>query len=76
MDPIFLIYMTSAFYRYATLFWGILFELGSMPIKLWLVYTENVCERRLLKLERKLIQTLKSSNLQTVITILTFCGLS
>ena len=34
MDPIFLIYMTSAFQRYATLFWGIFFELGSMPIKM------------------------------------------
>ena len=26
MDPIFIIYMTSAFQRYATLFWGIFFN--------------------------------------------------
>ena len=37
MDPIFLIYMTSAFQRYATLFWGIFFWLGSMPIKMWTI---------------------------------------
>ena len=37
MDPIFLIYMTSALQRYATLFWGVLFELGSMPIKLCVI---------------------------------------
>ena len=34
MDPRFIIYMTSAFQRYATLFWGI-FWLDSTPIKLW-----------------------------------------